>query len=158
MLFVVSLALSLLVLTAGLFLLVKTKDGSLGKFLKVMAWIIVGFGMLLSLMSVHFAVVKHIAHHRAVMEGRENAMFFEGQKPPSGPNCFEASFPGDKEGCGMPCNGPCCKKMMMMKKYMGDEEMEGMHADRLIKVISDSVKLTPEQQKKVAGIIEKAMK
>jgi hypothetical protein len=150
MLFIVSLSLSLIVLAAGLFLLAKTKEG-LGKFFKVTAWIITGFGILLAALSIHMAVYKCISHCRGDKDGKGNAMFFHDQMPPCDPACCMG--PGgrdfDDKGCGM--------KVKVMK-FKDDDEGEGVETEEVIKVITDSVKLTPEQMKKVREAVEKALK
>jgi hypothetical protein len=81
MLFVISTALSLLVIAAGLFLLAKTKDG-LGKFFKVMSWILIGCGILITFLSLQMAVFRFIAHRNGEFPPDKDVMFLNKELPP----------------------------------------------------------------------------
>ena len=77
MLFILSFTLSVLTLAAGVFLLMKSKQG-LGKFFSIMSWIIFAFGIFAIVGSVHLAVMKHLMMHRdgeSFMNRR--AMFYD---------------------------------------------------------------------------------
>jgi hypothetical protein len=156
MMFILSLSLSLLVLAAGLFLLIKTRDG-LTRFFKIMAWVIVGFGILLSLMSIHMAVYKCVSRHCGHMPCKEDVMMLNGHKGACGFECGPGGidmekFPGN---CGYMSAEP--GKVKIFKKFIGDDENEDIEAIEAIKVISDSVKLSPEQEKKIIEAVKKAL-
>jgi hypothetical protein len=156
--FIISLCLSLLTLSAGMLLLAKTKNG-LGRFFKVMSWVIIGCGMLLTLMSIQMAAFKCISRWNHSSGEKEDVMFFHGPKGPCGPACFKGCCGEDMEEGegGFFGDEPCSKKMMFCRKFAGDED-EGEQTEAIIKVISDSTKLTADQEKKIKDAVDRILK
>jgi hypothetical protein len=154
--FIISICLSLLVLSAGLFLFAKSKEG-LGKLFKIMAWIITVCGILLVLLSIQMAACKCISRHCGDKACTEDALFHKGCMP-GGPECFgRMGNEMDKEGCGFCCEGPGHMKVKVFKNFIDDGEDEG-EVEAVVKVVTDSLKLTPEQEKKIKIAVENALK
>jgi hypothetical protein len=58
--------------TAGFFLLAKTKLNELGKFYKVISWLIIGCGVLLIVGAVQFAAFKVISQRGSTPPAQQN--------------------------------------------------------------------------------------
>jgi hypothetical protein len=128
MLFIISLALSLLVIAAGLFLLAKAKEG-LGKFFKVMSWILIGCGILITLLSLQMAVFRFIAQRTSGFSPDKDVMFFNKDMPPGGDKCVEKF-----------CSKDGNMKIMVIKG--DDDEFEGEGQEKeIVKVVTDTVKI-----------------
>ncbi|MGD0712273.1 MAG: hypothetical protein ABR968_13950 [Bacteroidales bacterium] len=154
MLFVISLTLSLLVLAASLFLIAKSKQ-DLGTFFKIMAWIIFAFGILAIVMSIHMAIFKCMMHKHEKSEMMEHQMFCHNKGDMDKCERYE-NMCGDRdfdkeEGMEifskiMKCcdNDKCCNPDMESKA--------------IVKIVSDNVKLTPDQEKNITAAIVQSLK
>lgn len=155
MLFVVSLTLSLLTLTAGLFLLIKSKQEP-GKFFKVMSWIIISGAFLAILMLVHLAVIKFHGH-RGFPPFKEKHAFYSKDDLPFD-KCSKF-----KDACDDECfSGKDCDsdtKIVTIKKEISDDNFNPeLQSKAIVKIISDNIKLTPDQEKNIKTAIDESFK
>lgn len=151
--FVISFALSLLALTAGLFLLIKAKQDT-GKFLRIMSWIIISCGILAVLLSLHFAIMKHVMHHNKEGFSKDNYFYLKDKLP------FNKFIPfGDldeDELCSSDEESGDVK--VIIKKEVTDSDVDPIvQAKEVLKIVSENVKLTPEQEQKIKDAIEKSL-
>jgi hypothetical protein len=149
--FVISFALSLLALTAGLLLLGKAKQET-GKFMKVMSWIIIGCGMLAIVLSVHCAIFKMVMHKD---HDKDKLTYFDEKLPFQKflmmKNLDDDDFPFAKD------DDSDNLKVICKKETSETELNPEAETKAVVKVISDIVKLTPEQEKKIQEAIEKSL-
>jgi hypothetical protein len=153
MLFITSFALSLLTLTAGMFLLMKSKQDQ-GKFFRIMSWIIISLGILAVLMSVHLAMYKHMMQKHYKEEMMEHSIFFHHRSPMGGfdrMDMMQGMSSCDK-GDGMKC---CSEEKKACDTKCCNPEME---SKAIMKIITDNVKLTPDQEKTISLAIEQSCK
>jgi hypothetical protein len=151
--FVISFALSLLALTAGLFLLIKAKQDP-GKFLKIMSWIIIGCGMLAVVLSVHLAILKHIMH-KTDCTTQDNMIYFKHNLP------FEKFIPfGEDMDSEFSWADDGEKNVkVIVKKETADSDFDPEEQTKaVVKIVNDNVKLTPDQEKKIQAAIEESFK
>jgi hypothetical protein len=153
MLFITSFALSLLTLTAGLFLLIKSKQDP-GKFLRIMSWIIISLGILAVLMSVHMAMYKHMMHKHDKSGMMEHSMFFHHRSPMGGFERMDMmpGMPPCDKGDGMKC---CSEEKKACDTKCCNPDMQ---SKAIMKIITDNVKLTPDQEKTITAAIMQSMK
>jgi hypothetical protein len=151
MLFIISLTLSLLTIAAGLFLLMRSKQET-QKFFRIMSWIIISFGFLAVLISFHMAVFKMaVHHHEKFMKERTFFNKFPGNKY----NCFYKTDE-DNECCGIP-GEEAGMKIITMKKNIADSILPEEQSKVILKIVSDNVKLTADQEKKIRSAIEESL-
>ena len=153
MCFITSFALSLLTLTAGLFLLIKSKQDP-GKFIRIMSWIVISLGILAVLMSVHLAIFKCAMHKHHKGEMMEKSMFFNHRNPMGGCDRMDMmpGMPCCDKGDGMACCS-ADKKAYDAKCCNPDAESKA-----ILKIVSDNVKLTPDQEKNITVAIMQSLK
>ena len=150
MMYLIGFTLALLTITAGLFLLAKTKDG-LGKFYKVMAWIIIGCGILIVLGSVQLGAFKFISgRFKNCPVNPQNQQVNQDQKDPCTQKCFKAGD-GDKKDIWDKLKGDV--KIRICTKDKEGEEIEDV--DEVMIFIKDSLKLPVQQQDKLKKFLEK---
>ena len=153
MCFVSSFALALLTLTAGLFLLLKSKQDP-GKFFRIMSWIVISLGILAVFMAVHVAIFKCVMHKHHKAEMMEHSMFFQHRNPMGGCDRMDMmpGMPACDKGDGMACSSSE-KKACDTKCCNPDVESKA-----IMKIVSDNVKLTPDQEKAITAAILQSMK
>jgi len=152
MCFVTSFALALLTLSAGLFLLMKSKQDP-GKFFRIMSWIIISLGILAVLMSVHLAMYRHMMHKHHKAEMMEHSMFFHQRNQMGGCDRMDMmpGMPCDK-GDGMAC---CSSEKKSCDSKCCDADKE---SKAIVKIVTDNVKLTPDQEKTITAAIMQSLK
>lgn len=154
MMFVISFALSLLTLTAGLLLLYKAKQDT-GKFMKIMSWIIIAGGMLAVLLSIQLAIFKCIAHKNHDFPAKDKLMYFNEKLP------FHKFFPlidfEDEFSC---TNDEDSDNMKIIIKKETDDSYFDPEAQSkaVVKIVSDNITLTADQEKKIKDAIEQSFK
>jgi predicted membrane protein len=149
MFFIISFALSLLTLTAGLFLLIRSKQ-DLGKFFRIMAWIITSCGILAVLMSVHFAIFRCVMHKHDKFSKEKHEMFFRGKGFMNKCDKFE-EFSGNK--CDVDKDDDEDMKVIV-KKEMCDVKCDPeTQSTAVMKIITDNVKLTADQEKNIKSAL-----
>lgn len=153
--FVLSLAMSLLALTAGLFLLIKARQDA-GRFLKIMSWIIIGSGMLAVLFSLHLPLMRHfMKHHDDDDEGFSKGNYFYCKdKLPFQKFMKFGDFDED-----MPFGNDEKQEVKVIVKKGGDDNAvdPADQAEKIVKILSSNLKLTTEQETKIKDEIEKSL-
>ncbi|MFH0865015.1 MAG: hypothetical protein V1904_02385 [Bacteroidota bacterium] len=152
--FVISFALSLLALAAGLLLLIKAKQDT-GKFLKIMSWIIISCGILAVLLSIHMAILRHIVKHNHDCTVNDNMIYFNHKLP------FEKFIPFcediDSEFSWTDDGEKNVK--VIVKKETADSDFDPEEQSKaVVKIVSDNVTLTSDQEKKIKNAIEQSFK
>jgi hypothetical protein len=146
--FIISFTLSLLLIAAGLFLLIRSKQET-GKFFRIMSWIIISCGFLAVLISIQLAIFKFAMHRHE--ESRENK------------NIFFKTFKSEKfEDMKDMFDKGCCDKDEGMFSFKDEDEDNSScfkpeeQTTAIMKIISDNVKLTADQEKKIKTAIEES--
>ena len=137
----ISIALSLLALVAGMYLLDKTKKEGLGKFFSFISWLVIVVAILTLLCSLARGGMKMRRHHmeermechRGMMGGGDCCMPMGGHKGMMREDCFDEKMGGDK------MRGHCGD----MEEEDDDDNDDGMEKEihKEIRIEKDSVKI-----------------
>lgn len=152
--FVISFALSLLALTAGLFLLIKAKQDT-GKFLKIMSWVIIACGMLAVILSIHLAIFRHLVQHHDDGIVKDKLFYFNHTLP------FEKFMPFDEDMDSEFSWADEGEKdiKVVVKKETDDPDFDPEEQTKaVVKIVTDNVTLTADQEQKIKTAIEQSLK
>jgi hypothetical protein len=154
MLFIISFTLSLLTIVAGLFLLMRSKQETI-RFFRIMSWIIISCGILAVIISVHMAVFKMALHHQEKFR-KENTFFKKFSDEKCDKLCKTENDDDDDEFCGIPSKDAVMKVIALEKNIAGAIE-PAEQSKLILKIVSDNVKLTADQETKIKSAIEESL-